>query len=114
MTWSNRSSPSRWVPGLSQNVVPGGFALVLTVRSFGTAESTVTAPAGAVAGPAGGFAQTAAVTPAGAVDDTGPGPVCSPGSAEHAASRAAAPSRTARRRIRVERAVTVTTGGPPG
>ena len=48
------------MPGASQNVVPGGFASVLVSRSPWTAGSTVTAPAGAVAGPAGTCPQTAA------------------------------------------------------
>ncbi len=54
------------MPGRSQNVVFGGLFLVFAARSPATAGSTVTAPAGAFAGPAAGSAHTRATDAVGA------------------------------------------------
>ncbi|GGY69888.1 hypothetical protein GCM10010300_11370 [Streptomyces olivaceoviridis] len=52
------------MPGRSQNVVPGGLFFVFSARSPTTSGSTVTAPAGAFAGPAAGLAHTRATADA--------------------------------------------------
>src|SRR5262245_45383911 len=68
MTWAKRSGSSLCLPGPSQNVVFGGLLLVFAARSPATAGSTVTAPAGAFAGPAAGLAHTRAADRATDVD----------------------------------------------
>ncbi|MGX1267355.1 hypothetical protein [Streptomyces phaeoluteigriseus] len=88
-------------PGRSQNVVCAGLLLVFAARSPATAGSTVTAPAGARAGPAAGSAHTWATDADGAADGFGraPGVLSQPLAADSASASSAVGSAQCRHLI---------------